>query len=174
MYPAYYPYLYQRGAGASVPRPTFPSPFTHQLDRVSCFNSFFTSRIKKRPCAGGAAAGIAHDDDCTKLLNTSKLNSPTYFLETFPYLIIIETIINFLCIVKYQYLGVAFGFWLPIVPSKHIRVLASKLHAIIWPLNLHRLDSRSTMLGAASRFRREPSSKNYSCISFFGISLVFF
>lgn len=36
MYQAYYPYLYQRAStGAAVPRPTFPSPFTHQYDRVS-------------------------------------------------------------------------------------------------------------------------------------------
>lgn len=36
MYQAYYPYLYQRAStGAGVPRPTFPSPFTHQYDRVS-------------------------------------------------------------------------------------------------------------------------------------------
>ena len=36
MYQAYYPYLYQRASsGAGVPRPTFPSPFTHQYERVS-------------------------------------------------------------------------------------------------------------------------------------------
>lgn len=41
MYQAYYPYLYQRAStGAAVPRPTFPSPFTHQYDRLNVQRSF--------------------------------------------------------------------------------------------------------------------------------------
>ncbi|KAL0266473.1 UNVERIFIED_CONTAM: hypothetical protein PYX00_008994 [Menopon gallinae] len=78
MYQAYYPYLYQRAStGAGVPRPTFPSPFTHQYDRLNVQRSFQEHVHSNLAGADGSYLSHHSQQSCAESIGSSgQCNSP--------------------------------------------------------------------------------------------------